>query len=211
MKSYNYQIDYMVPNGTNKEIVFNEALLTIDHFLNNVVQSFIHSTSECVNLNTNYILLEGKYKNHICYKSFQGQEIQFLKPKSNSIFFVFSKKKFYLFSQDNWQVVIFKETPITERISGTHFLNHDASNIKLYLAADSHIILRPDLSKNITLIIKQVPNNSYKFTFSSNIFCENTNSLLQPIKGSHSRILKIYPIEQNKFFLKILSENINLN
>ena len=59
MKTYNYGIDLMIPMQINRDIVFNEALLTIDSFCNSIVISFIDRKPSNPVIREKYILTEG--------------------------------------------------------------------------------------------------------------------------------------------------------
>lgn len=107
-QTYNYNIDLMLPNGANKDIIFNEAISKIDSLLNVAVIGFIDKTPEELPLDTKYIITKGKDSNKICYAVNNPKNIHLLFPKSGMFVFVLKAQSFYIFMNNEWQQVKFK-------------------------------------------------------------------------------------------------------
>jgi hypothetical protein len=45
MKTTNFNMELMVPNQVNKDVIFNESLLTIDNFLGITLNGFMDNAS----------------------------------------------------------------------------------------------------------------------------------------------------------------------
>ncbi len=107
-QTYNYNIDLMLPNGANKDIIFNEAISKIDSLLNVVVTGFIDEAPSELPLDTKYIITDGKDSNKICYAVNNPKNVQLLPPRSGMLVFIFKEQHFYIFMNNKWQQIKLK-------------------------------------------------------------------------------------------------------
>ena len=56
MQTTNFNIDLMIPNQINKDVIFNESLITIDEFLKFTIDGFIDSKDEQIEIGKKYII-----------------------------------------------------------------------------------------------------------------------------------------------------------
>ena len=110
MKTTNYGIDLMVSGQVgNNEIIFNEAVLKMDNFLNSVIKGFVKSTPENLDINEKYIITDGKYIDHICYIVNTAKNIEYIPVKNSMIFFVIEENSFFLYDNSTWKKLSFSK------------------------------------------------------------------------------------------------------
>ena len=105
MKTYNYEIELMVPMQANKEIIFNEAQLKIDHFCNPSVISFIDSLPEMPVVGDKYILKSGDKAGFICFCVDLSKGWQLLQAKSGMLMFVYQENNFFTYDNNLWKII----------------------------------------------------------------------------------------------------------
>ena len=88
MKTTNFSMDLMVPSQSNKDIVFNEALLKIDSFMNFSVVDFIDHKPEQLQNGEKFIISSGEYKNKICYQPLNSKIVLLQEPTVGMVVFV---------------------------------------------------------------------------------------------------------------------------
>lgn len=105
MKTQNFNIDLMVPSQPNKDIVFNESLLTIDAFLNISIKGFSKEIPDKMSVGDKYIILSGDHANEICYLPHESQECKYLKPQNGMMVFAIKNSKFFIYEDQKWREV----------------------------------------------------------------------------------------------------------
>jgi hypothetical protein len=105
MKTYNYEIDLMLPMQANKEILFNEAQLKMDSFCNSSVISFIDNVPGTSVVGEKYILSSGDKAGFICYCTDLSKGWQLLEAKRGMLMFVYQENNFFIFDNNLWKRV----------------------------------------------------------------------------------------------------------
>jgi hypothetical protein len=109
MKTTHFQMNLMVPNQLNKDLVFNESLMTIDNFLNNTVDGTFADTPLTLEVGKKYIITNGEHRNKICFRLHEARAIEFLQPQNGSLFFSLETRHFMLYHNDHWEQL--RQTP----------------------------------------------------------------------------------------------------
>ena len=105
MKTHNYNIDLIVPMQIDKDVVFNEALLTLDNFCNSTVVSFIATLPSTPIIGEKYILSAGENIGRICYCGNLSKGWQLLEPRDGMVIFVHKENNFFIFKQNEWKSI----------------------------------------------------------------------------------------------------------
>ncbi|KAF8818422.1 hypothetical protein [Rickettsia endosymbiont of Cardiosporidium cionae] len=183
MQSNNYNINLMIPNRANKDVIFNEAISTIDNFLNIAIQGFISEIPKELPVDKKYILIKNDqsgYNNKIIYKIHEQQNIKLLSPKESMIVFVIENNSFFIFSNDQWHKIpnsYVNDNIYFHKISKEYNIDTEHNILYLYLEGHCDIVFSVLPKQPITLIIKQNTTYLYKISWSDNI--------LWPIRQMH--------------------------
>jgi hypothetical protein len=211
MKTYNYNIDLIVPMQIDREIIVNEALLTIDNFCNSAVLGFITNLPLQPIVGTKYIFSSGENKGYICYCIDLSKGWQFLQPRNGMIVFVYQENNFFIFHQDEWKSILKVPNILTLQQNftaiDTEFTVPNYSN-SLYLYLNNDCIIRFTNTQEITIILKQNSENMYKVSYYNNIKWQNNLPHEMTRNINAIDIVRFYPLAGTDVFLaEIIGQN----
>ena len=103
METKNLQIQLMTQNQVNKEVVFNEAVNLIDHFINKAIKAFTVSLPLTPNEGDIYIIRNNEFEEKIYY--FAAGAWGAIAPKENMLFFIIEEQAFFCFHENKWQKI----------------------------------------------------------------------------------------------------------
>ncbi len=106
MKTQNLNINLMVPGQINKDIVFNEAILTIDAIASNAINNFIKRPLKSIKTGQKYIITAGKYKNQLYFKKSDASAPQFCMASPGCIIYNKNDGLLYYYANNEWQLLI---------------------------------------------------------------------------------------------------------
>jgi hypothetical protein len=199
----------MTPMQTNKEIVFNEAILKLDGFCNAVIKSFVAEIPSQYEIGDKYILSEGENRNNICYIFAEASGWQQLQPKKGMIFFCEQLGETIFFNGQNW-------LPISSLNSSSRFLginntfapNANDNYLCLYLRGNTTIDISNVHVNKITMIIKQNFEIPYAVSWGGQILWPNRNSHQITQNINNFDVLEFYRLyETDHFIAKIVGVN----
>jgi hypothetical protein len=218
MKTTNFSMDLMIPSQLNKDIVFNEALLKIDSFMNFSVIDFIDLEPKQLKSGEKFIISSGEHKNKICYKPLESKTVLLCEPKAGMIVFVIKIGCFFIFANNEWEKIALSDTKLDELVIQDKFiginqkfsLSPKQSLHYLYLDSDTEITVEQKMLPEISVIIKQSCNNLFNINWPANILWENK----QPHSMSKSQnamdLIKLYQLPESQYLLgKIIAQNFN--
>ncbi len=218
MKTTNFNMDLMVPNQTNKDVVFNESLLTIDNFLSITVNGFTKNPPETLQEGEKYIITDGEYKNHICFKTHESKDVSYFLPKTGTLFFILENHNFMLFENNNWEEIKFSSTNddalnafshmyVPEKftcIDGYFEVPNNTPYLHLYLHNDAELDFSKVEMLETTIVIKQCYNDIKELTWPHNILWENKSPHELTKIPNASDIVKLYRLPETTHFLGII-------
>lgn len=226
MKTNHFDMDLMVPNQPNKDIVFNEALLTIDNFLGITVDGILTSTPDEIVVGTKYIITNGDYRNCICYRTQESKATEYYHPQNGALFFSLESHNFMLYNNNSWEEIQLNSgggTPFytaqAATAASTTETNFTGTNDEfiatenkpyfyLYLNNNSTMNFDQITLSEITIIIKQCHNASYTITWPYNILWENRTPHVITGTPNATDIIKLYRLPETTHFLgKIIAQN----
>lgn len=216
-KTYYLDISLMLPMQNDKEIIFNESQLLLDNFVSSAINDFIDELPNKAIVGQKYILLNGDFKNHICYCSAEIKSWQFIAPKDNMFFFILKKNNFFFFHNHNWheynQIELLEDKsqkPEQKFISIKDFfeLNIWQNHFYFYLLGDCELKINISLRKNFTICIKQSKN--FQIIWPNNILWPNDKKAIISQSFNQIDLIKFYPlIESNHWLAKIIGQSYN--
>lgn len=230
MKTHNFKLDLMVPMQTDKEVIFNESLSILDNFCNTSVVSFASELPAKISPDQKYILDSGSNKNSICFCVDESKDWQFLKPFQGMVIFIQKNNNFFIFEQDTWRTLNLSASNASSNtntststnilpnlVSDTkHFKGinkkfeptNDSEHFYLYLDGECMINLENVKLRQLTMIIKQNFQTSFKMSWSSNILWSNkTPHVVTPTPNSID-VIKLYRlIETSHFIGEVVGQN----
>ena len=206
MKTYNYGIDLMIPMQINRDIVFNEALLTIDSFCNSIVISFIDRKPSNPVIGEKYILTEGENINHICYCNNLSKGWQLLKAQDGMIIFIYKENSFFIFQQNEWNSLnMTGKNEVSKEVfksTDTQFeIPRNQEYLYLYLYLNNNCTISLTKTREVTVILKQNNNNIYKISWPDNILWKNKMIHKMTETTNAIDIIKFYPLIETEHFL----------
>lgn len=228
MKTYNYDMDLMVPMQINKEILFNESLITLDSFCNSTIIGFIDGDLHHPNIGDKYILLKGKDENSIVYCTDQSKGWQYLKPKAGMIMFVCKENSFFMFDkkwiklaggeafQANFSPNLVANLPSNLMEPNLKFsslvekflVTDKSEELYLYLNGDAEISLEESKLKKITIIIKQNYAQKYKLSWSHNILWDKKITHQMSQIANAMDVISLYRLPETQHFIgQIVAQN----
>ena len=177
MKTTNFCMDLMVPSQLNKDIVFNEALLKIDSFMNFSVIDFIDHKPEQLKNGEKFIISSGEDKNKICYKPLNSKVVLLQEPKAGIVVFIIKTGCFYIFADNDWKNISLPSTKSEESVVPSKFIgisekfsiSPKQSYYYLYLNSHTEIEITERLNCEISIILKQSFNNLFNLNWPANI------------------------------------------
>ncbi|WP_316353912.1 hypothetical protein [Candidatus Trichorickettsia mobilis] len=215
MKTHHYNIDLMTPMQTDKEILFNEALLKIDSFCNSTVRNFIEQLPDTLVVGDKYILAFGENEGDICYCADLAKGWQLLKARAGMIIFVSEENSFFIFGYEHrW----FKVTTAVqaarehEVIADSNFIGiaeqftlpATIKYISLYLNDNCAIILDQMQTDQFTIILKQNYSVSYQITWPQNILWQQRQSHQISSQTNAMDIISFYRIVETQSFAAVV-------
>ena len=171
MKTHNYSIDLMVPMQLNRDFVFNEAIAKLDSCSSIVVESFIDKIPDEAVVGQRFIHTKDQT---VVYCLAKAKGWQTLKPFKSSVLFVVSEKKLYLFDGQKWSQLdsLTSQAVSQEKFHGidkSFVLDPNRSHFYLYMNSDCKIDIPKSCLSEITMMIKQNYQATYKLDWSNNI------------------------------------------
>jgi len=215
MKTQNFNIDLMTPNQINKDVIFNEALITIDALLKHTINGFVESKNENIDVGKKYIITGEEDKNHIYYMS-SIQEKHTTPPQNGMLLFSIPNNNFLLYENDGWREIQIgggnNNIPNIDQnftsINESFEILNNKSNFYLYLNGDTAISLGQINIPEITILIKQCYNASYTLTWPHNILWENQTTHVMVDVHNTMEVVKLFKLPETDHFLgKIVSKN----
>ncbi len=199
MKTYNYEIDLMLPLQANKEVTFNEAQLKIDSLCSASILGFIEEIPKEAKLGEKHIVKNGEFANYVCYCSDLSKGWQLMKAKVGMIFFIVSEDSFFIFKNSAWQPVVLQENVA---INEGAFISIDdrfeaparGRYLSLYLVGNCLIDLSKFQSPQLTVVIKQNQSASYKVSWSENIMWQQQKPHAITPEPNHIDVLTFYKL-----------------
>ncbi|WPY01362.1 DUF2793 domain-containing protein [Candidatus Trichorickettsia mobilis] len=215
MKTHHYNIDLMTPMQTDKEILFNEALLKIDSFCNSTVRNFIQQLPEAMIVGDKYILAFGENEGDICYCADLAKGWQLLKAKAGMIVFVCEENSFFIFGYDHrWSKVTTAAQAAREHevIADNNFIGiadqftlpAATKYISLYLNGNCTILLDQVQIHKFTIILKQNYTTSYRITWSQNILWPQHHPHQITVQTNAMDIISFYRIVETQSFAAVV-------
>jgi hypothetical protein len=105
----NFNLPLLHQNQAMKEVVINEAITKLDGLLNNSILAEIENLPQAVQNSQLYLLMPSTnvelatYANHLAF--YNNHKWEFIPPREGMIFFLKSRNKFMLFSQNKWSAI----------------------------------------------------------------------------------------------------------
>lgn len=224
MKSQNYQFEFMKSDLANKDVLYNEAIIKLDTFLNMSVVDFIDKMPESSKAGEKYIITGNANKGYIGYLPYDGKQHEHLKPAEGMIVFVKSEQSFYTFNDNQWQKLFIStknedskvsssNSKIAENakfvgIQGDYVAPENEDQLYLYVNDDVTINLDKVKQKLLTIIVKQHYSQTKNITWPSNILWQGKNPHQLTATPNAMDIVRIYRmVESNHFFGEIVGQN----
>ena len=230
MKTHNFKLDLMVPMQTDKEVIFNESLSVLDEFCNTSVICFASESPAKANPHQKYIIDSGSNKNSICFCVDESKNWQFLPPFQGMVIFIQKNNDFFIFEQDAWRALNLganigsaspssgKTTNIlpnlvsdTEHFKGINKKFEPTNNSEhfyLYLEGECMVNLENAKLRQLTLIIKQNYQASFKMSWSSNILWPNKIPHIMTPTPNSIDVIRLYRlIETSHFIGEVIGQN----
>ncbi len=161
MHTNNFHLQLMKPSQQNKEVFFNETIGVIDSFVVNSITDFVNKEPSDEFKNQKFIMLEGIYKNHICFSPFPSRKWSYMPPAFGMIYFVLALKNFVFFDGENWQTC--------------------NQAIESYAAGGSYEARREDRHERFAGVVGEITlKTQYNFLYLQ----ENTKLMLDPMTVS---------------------------
>lgn len=228
MKTYNYEIELMVPNQSGKEVIFNEAQLKMDILSSpSVIGITDHVPSRPV-AGEKYILKSlDQMNDHIVYCLDGSKGWQFLPPKEGMIKFICNAGSFVIFQNNVWQKITFASAP--EATSTTtlpspynpvgneeHFIGIEGKFIAselsdyFYLYVNNECVIDLSLVKvrELTMIIKQNYTRSFNISWSHNILWPEKRALNVSQNPNAMDIVKFYRLPETEHLIaEVIGQN----
>lgn len=214
MQTTNFNIDLMIPNQINKDVIFNESLITIDEFLKFTIDGFIDSKDEQIEIGKKYIITGEEDKDYICYMS-TSQIKKTLKPKYGMLLFSIPESSFLLYENNEWrktQIGSLDILPNVDQnftsINDTFEITNNKRNHCLYLNGNTTLSLAEINISEISILIKQCYNTSYNLTWPDNILWQNQSRHTMTNTPNAMDIIKLFKLaETNHFLGKVIGQN----
>lgn len=175
MKTPNLSLDLFTPHQTNKEVLLNESLLTMDQLLTNSVQGLIREDDLAgldVQDNVRYIITEGEHQHHIALYINITSGWQFIMPQNGMTLFIQNAHKWFYF-KDSWHPVVEVGGIDFENANGDLLIAPDTSTKYYYLTDNTDIAFTPNHVDAFTLIIKQNDTALFDVNWHANILWNN--------------------------------------
>ena len=215
MKTHHYNIELMTPMQTDKEILFNEALLKIDSFCNGTVRNFAGQLPGALVVGDKCILAFGENEGDICYCADLAKGWQLLKARAGMIVFVREENSFFIFGHDHrWSKVITAEQAAREHgvIADSNFIGiadqftlpATTKYISLYLNDNCAIILDQMQNHKFTIMLKQNYTTSYQISWSQNILWQQRQSHQMTAQTNAMDIISFYRIVETQSFAAVV-------
>ena len=196
-------MDLMVPNQVNKDVVFNESLLTIDNFLGSTLNGFIDNVPENLTAGEKYIITIGDHKNHICYKAHESKGITYFIPQKGALFFLLENRNFVLYNGDTWEYIQLNSSGNNDFTTIDDIFNvpNHIQHLYLYLNNDTTLNFEQVTIPEITIIIKQCYNASKNLIWPDNILWQNKIPHKITQTPNATDIIKLYRLPKTTHFL----------
>jgi hypothetical protein len=226
MKTNRLYMDLMVPNQPNKDVIFNEALLRIDSFLNIAINGVLTEEPTELTVGAKYVIIDGNYRNCICFRTQTAKAIEYIYPQNGSLVFSLESRDFMLFYNGNWEEIRFNPTGAAAfdrtyagRGSPTVDTNFTGTNgefiatgnkpyFYLYLNSNSSLNFDQVTLSEITIIIKQCYNSVHSLTWPYNILWENRTPHRITTTPNATDLVKLYRLPETTHFLgKVIAQN----
>jgi hypothetical protein len=224
MKTVNYALELMTPGFANKDLLFNDSIQKIDHFLNNTVEDFTDKLPYDIAYGKKYIFSgDGANKNYVYYSVSDGRNIQTMKPYKDMLVFVVAKKSFYIFENDAWMQVSSSTSSLGNSgavsgvqeanvlpknftgIGGEHGINDQARVQYLYISNNVLIHLTEKSPAFVTLIIKQNHQKAHSIKWSANILWPNRTPPQLTATPNAIDIISFYKMVETSHFVGVIN------
>lgn len=229
MKTTNFHMDLMIPNQSNKDVVFNESLLTIDNFMKLSINGFITTPPTSLAVGEKYIITTGEHKDRICYRVHASKAIQYCVPSKGMMFYLDEAHNFILYNGDEWLEINANHNsndgaasasesrdsssnfPVAKNFTGINELFEADSTTPyyyLYLNGETSLSFNQAELAEITIIIKQCSNASFPLIWPDNILWEHKTPHTMTHTANSIDIIKLYRLPETTHFLgKIIGQN----
>ena len=205
MKTNFYDINLMMPAQLNKEIIFNEALVRVDGFLNSTIKGFVEQVPQEYKIGDKYIVSSGEYKNQICYIFAHSHQWQFLKARNGMRFFCQELDEMICFDGDSWRVA----NALSDfKLKGHFYVQNTTQYLSLHLEDDAVIDLSNARANKITIILMQNKIKTYQVQWGGDILWPN--GIVHSVSRNLGAIevIEFYKIAASgKFLSTVISNN----
>jgi hypothetical protein len=151
MKTRNFQMGYVLPEETHKEVFFNENLGVLDAMLTATIVGFRDAVPPDTEKSSKFILTAGDKANHLCFTIDDEKDWQFLAPSRGMFFYCEEMANFIKFDGKSWAKAIFANMPESEVTHASIIESIPANTASAAAAASSAFSPDLDYSKeNIT-------------------------------------------------------------
>ena len=214
MKTANIDLPLLVPHQTNKEVLINEAMLSIDQFLTNSVMSFIaidELDTVAGDHNQRFIISDGVEKGKIACFIDSLSCWKFFMPKVGMVLFIMSEASWFTYGS-SWQrvedIAQSRVAPQFITIAGDVLLQPVFHPIYLFLNGNVHIDFKLGFNLPFTVIIKQNHEAVYEVAWQERVLW-NTDAEFQVTQVSNRLdIVRFYPIPETDHLLaEIIGRN----
>ncbi len=218
MKTTNFSMDLMVPSQSNKDIVFNEALLKIDSFMNFSVVDFIDYKPEQLKNGEKFIISSGEHKDKICYKPLNSKVVLLQEPKLGMVVFIIKTRCFLIFADNEWKKISLPDAKPEKLVTQHQFIGINQkfsispkqSHHYLYLNSDTEIDMGQVISPEISIIIKQSSTDLFNIKWPANILWEKKQQHVMSQSKNSMDLIKLYQLPESQHFLgKIIAQNFS--
>jgi hypothetical protein len=196
-------MDLMIPNQVNKDVVFNESLLTIDNFLGITLNGFMDNVPENLAAGEKYIITIGDHKNHICYKAHESKGITYFIPQKGALFFLLENCNFVLYNGDTWENIQLNSSGNNDftAIDDIFDVPNHIQHLHLYLNNDTTLNFEQVTIPEVTIMIKQCYNAFKNLIWPDNILWQNKIPHKITQTPNAIDVIKLYRLPKTTHFL----------
>lgn len=217
MKTTLFQMNLMVPNQLNKDLIFNESLMTIDKFLNNTVDGTFADTPPTLEAGKKYIITGGEHKDKICFKLHESREIEFLMPQNGTMFFSLESGSFMLYRNNRWEQISLNSPAASATASAAS--RAASNNLRFvdtnrefratenkpfyYLYVNDHSALLFDrlTEPEITIVLKQAHNATHQIVWQYSVIWEQGAPHFLSETPNSMDIVKLFKLPEGDHFI----------
>lgn len=226
-KTENYQLNLMLKGQVNKDITYNEAMLSLDTWLNSSITDLTSQTPESMSVGEKYIIIDGEKRGQICFKRQENKKIEFIQPFAGMFFYILRRQAFYSFDGTAWHNATSFEQgaemaeydskdgllPPEERFSSSgacYKLQGPKNTHYIYLTENSEISLASGSPPVITIILKQNQDQVYSLTWPPSILWPSGACIEISTEANSMNIIMLHKVaETDNYLASVIGANYN--